>query len=80
MRRLEKMFWALLCGTALGAAGCGDDADMYGPPPDTTSDGTPDVTDVAGETDAAPDVPDEVIEDVVEEDEIMTAYGPLPDV
>ena len=76
MRRWEKVFWALLCGTALGAAGCGDDTgDMYGPPPDATDDGTPDVVDVADETDA----PEEVIEDVVEE-ELMTAYGPMPDV
>ena len=74
MRRLEKMFWAVLCGAALGAAGCGEDADMYGPPPDSESDGTPDIVDVAD------DVAEETIEDVREEDEIMTAYGPLPDV
>ncbi len=73
MRRLEKMFWAILCGTALGAAACGDDTAEYGPPNDAASDGTPDVTDVAGETAEDP------IEDMFEEEMPMTEYGPVPD-
>jgi hypothetical protein len=76
MKRWEKVFWALLCGTALGVAGCGDDdtGDMYGPPPDATGDGTPDVMDVAD------DVSEETIEDVTEEEPLATAYGPVADV
>jgi len=70
------MFWAILCGTALGAAGCGDDTVEYGPPNDAASDGTPDVADVAHDTVA--DSPVDGIEDMVE-DELMTTYGPFPD-
>jgi hypothetical protein len=60
--RLQKMFWSILCGTALGlgATGCydSDDQDMYGPPPDTSSDS------------------DDVVTD--EESEVIAAYGPAP--
>ena len=76
MKRWEKVFWALLCGTALGAAGCGGDdtGDMYGPPPDASDDGTPDVMDIADDT------AEEPIEDIIEEEPLATAYGPVADV
>ena len=51
--RLEKIFWSVLCGAALGLGGCEDNEpredagmDVYGPPPDTDFSDTRDSTDM----------------------------------
>ena len=64
--RLQKMLWTILCGSALGIAGCweSDDQTVYGPPPDASADADDDAADA---------------EDLVEEEPIMTAYGPAPE-
>lgn len=82
--RLEKIFWSLLCGTALGAAGCSDpDANdlMYGPPPyDYSTDDVSDTLDAADGTETVEDVlEDEASEDVQEDEMPAGAYGPPPD-
>ena len=67
--RFQKVIWSILCGTALGLgpAGCYDSGHQtaYGPPPDAEEDS--DDGDVADAT------------DVLEEEPIMTAYGPAPE-
>ena len=70
--RLEKLFWSILSGTALGIMGCekndpGEDgmADAYGPPVDASVEETAD----------AADVPDDIDTEVP-----ATEYGPPADV
>ncbi len=66
--KLEKLIWSLLAGTALGlgTTGCydsGDGGDMYGPPPDVSTDSDADAVDT--------DAPDP-------ESDALVAYGPMP--
>ena len=64
--RFERLLWSVLCGAALGIAGCGDDdGTAYGPPPDTSAD-------------SAEDVGDDAAADPNEEEPYMTDYGPAP--
>ncbi len=71
--RLEKLILGVLCGAAigLGATGCydSDDQDMYGPPPDVSSD-SDDEGDIA--TDILTDAPADL------DPENVAMYGPAP--
>jgi len=65
--RIQKILWSILCGAALGVAGCGDDSQPeYGAPVDVSAD-----DDVDGD-----EVQDAV--DVTGEDPGAQYYGPAP--
>jgi hypothetical protein len=70
--RLQKIFWSLLAGAALGVSGCGDGGEPeYGAPVDTSTDEG---------TDTAAEVVEEPAVDPTEEEPMSTDYGPVADV
>lgn len=72
--RLEKILWSVLCGAALGMAGCDNDREIvaYGPPVDLATDSEEDAEDVLDEVDDPPADPSE-------EEPLISYYGPPPD-
>jgi hypothetical protein len=74
MRKWHKVFWALVAGTALGAAGCFTAA--YGVPEDFSTDDQEDGTDVADGEEVVEDATGDEAADVEDEDTIMNLYGP----
>ncbi|MBW2262958.1 MAG: hypothetical protein JRG91_13355, partial [Deltaproteobacteria bacterium] len=73
--RLQKIFWSLLAGAALGAGACGEGTPEYGAPVDTTTD---EGSDPAGEVMDDPAADPAV--DPTEEEPMSTDYGPVADV
>ena len=74
--RLQKIFWSLLAGAALGVSGCGGGGEPeYGAPVDTSTD---EGSDTAAEV--ADDPSEEPAVDPTEEEPMSTDYGPVADV
>jgi hypothetical protein len=69
--RLQKIFWSLLAGAALGVGACGGGEPEYGAPVDTTTDEG---------SDPAAEVVEEPAVDPTEEEPMSTDYGPVADV
>lgn len=73
--RLQKIFWSLLAGAALGVGACGGGEPEYGAPIDTATD---EGSDPAAEV--ADDPSEEPAVDPTEEEPMSTDYGPVSDV